>query len=102
MKKAHLSVLPGLKEYVEFFVDDQMIGQDSPLAEYGLVAAPDAEREEVSKPARRSGENRFPGAAFAASGSDRGCRPCRKMPHEQLESKQSRSRRRQIAPEWVG
>jgi len=46
VKKAHLGVIPGLKEYVEFFLDDQMIGPDSPLAEYGLVAAPDAERQE--------------------------------------------------------
>jgi len=47
VKKAHLDVIPGLKEYVEFFTSDQMIGPDSPLAEYGLVAAPDAEREAV-------------------------------------------------------
>ena len=45
VKKAHLGVVPGLKEYVEFFLDDQMIGPDGPLAEYGLVPAPDAERE---------------------------------------------------------
>ena len=45
VKKAHLGVIPGLKEYVEFFLDDQMIGPDSPLADYGLVSAPDAERE---------------------------------------------------------
>ncbi|WP_075291073.1 PstS family phosphate ABC transporter substrate-binding protein [Pararhizobium arenae] len=49
VKKAHLGVIPGLKEYVEFFLDDQMIGPDSPLASYGLVPAPDAEREEVRK-----------------------------------------------------
>jgi phosphate transport system substrate-binding protein len=47
VKKAHIGVVPGLKEYVEFFVSDQMIGPDSPLAEYGLVSAPDAEREEI-------------------------------------------------------
>ena len=47
VKKAHLGVVPGLKEYVEFFTSDAMIGPDSPLAEYGLVAAPDAEREAV-------------------------------------------------------
>ena len=46
VKKAHLGVIPGLKEYVEFFLDDQMIGPESPLAEYGLVAAPDAERQQ--------------------------------------------------------
>ena len=47
VKKAHLGVIPGLKEYVEFFVSDEMIGPDSPLASYGLVATPDAEREEI-------------------------------------------------------
>lgn len=45
VKKAHLGVIPCLKEYVEFFLNDQMIGPDGPLAEYGLVPAPDAERE---------------------------------------------------------
>lgn len=28
-----------------FFLTDQMIGPDSPLAEYGLVSAPEAERK---------------------------------------------------------
>ncbi|MCO5070083.1 MAG: substrate-binding domain-containing protein [Rhizobiaceae bacterium] len=46
VKKAHLGVIPGLKEYVEFFLDDQMVGPESPLAEYGLVSAPDAERQQ--------------------------------------------------------
>lgn len=45
VKKAHLGVIPGLKEYVEFFLDDQMVGPEGPLAAYGLVPAPDAERE---------------------------------------------------------
>jgi len=45
VKKAHLGVIPGLKEYVEFFLDDQMVGPEGPLADYGLVAAPDAERQ---------------------------------------------------------
>jgi phosphate transport system substrate-binding protein len=49
VKKAHLGVIPGLKEYVNFFVSDQMIGPDSPLVEYGLVAAPDAERDAIRK-----------------------------------------------------
>ncbi|HHZ07590.1 MAG TPA: phosphonate ABC transporter substrate-binding protein [Rhizobiales bacterium] len=47
VKKAHLDSVPGLKEYVEFFTSDQMIGPDSPLADYGLIPAPDAEREEI-------------------------------------------------------
>ncbi|WP_373288930.1 substrate-binding domain-containing protein [Aureimonas endophytica] len=45
VKKAHLDVVPGLKDYVDFFLADQMIGPDGPLAQYGLVPAPDAERE---------------------------------------------------------
>ncbi|KAB1085114.1 phosphonate ABC transporter substrate-binding protein [Neorhizobium galegae] len=49
VKKAHLGVVPGLKEYVEFFLSDDMIGPDSPLIEYGLVAAPDAQREQARK-----------------------------------------------------
>jgi phosphate transport system substrate-binding protein len=47
VKKAHLGVIPGLQEYVEFFTSDDMTGPDSPLAEYGLVAAPEEEREMV-------------------------------------------------------
>lgn len=45
VKKAHIGVIPGLKEYVEFFLSDDMVGPDSPLAQYGLVPAPDAERD---------------------------------------------------------
>jgi len=45
VKKAHIGVIPGLKEYVDFFLSDDMIGPEGPLAEYGLVAAPDAERD---------------------------------------------------------
>ncbi len=51
VKKAHLGVIAGLKEYVEFFTSDKMIGPDGPLAEYGLVPAPDAEREQIRKDA---------------------------------------------------
>ncbi|KQT52157.1 MULTISPECIES: PstS family phosphate ABC transporter substrate-binding protein [unclassified Aureimonas] len=45
VKKAHIGVVPGLKEYVDFFLSEDMIGPESPLAQYGLVPAPDAERE---------------------------------------------------------
>jgi len=41
VKNAHLDVIPGLQEYVEFFVSDDMAGPDSPLAEYGLVSDPE-------------------------------------------------------------
>ncbi|MEC9102318.1 MAG: substrate-binding domain-containing protein [Pseudomonadota bacterium] len=41
IKKAHIGVIPGLKEYAEFFVSDDMAGPDGPLAEYGLVSDPE-------------------------------------------------------------
>lgn len=41
VKKAHLGVIPGLKEYIEFFVSDDIAGPDGPLAEYGLVSDPE-------------------------------------------------------------
>lgn len=47
VKTAHLGVVPGLKGYIDFFISDDMIGPDSPLATYGLVPAPDAEREQI-------------------------------------------------------
>ncbi len=48
IKKAHIGVIPGLKEYAEFFVSDEIAGPDGPLAEYGLVADPElAETQEA-------------------------------------------------------
>ena len=47
VKNAHIGVIPGLKEYVEFFVSDEMAGQGGPLADYGLV--PDPELAETQK-----------------------------------------------------
>ena len=41
VKKAHIGVIPGLKEYTQFFVSDEIAGPDGPLAQYGLVADPE-------------------------------------------------------------
>lgn len=49
VKKDHIGVVPGLKEYVEFFASDKMIGEDGPLAEYGLVPLPEEEKEALQK-----------------------------------------------------
>jgi phosphate transport system substrate-binding protein len=47
LKKAHLGEIPGLKEFAEFFVSDQVAGSGGPLANYGLVPDPDlAETQE--------------------------------------------------------
>ncbi|WP_336097289.1 substrate-binding domain-containing protein [Roseovarius sp. CH_XMU1461] len=41
VKKAHIGVIPGLKEYAEFFVSDEIAGPDGPLSDYGLVSDPE-------------------------------------------------------------
>ncbi len=41
VKKAHIGVIPGLKEYAEFFVSDEIAGPGGPLSDYGLVADPE-------------------------------------------------------------
>ncbi|MEY4984283.1 MAG: hypothetical protein RIR62_2549 [Pseudomonadota bacterium] len=41
VKKQHIGVIPGLKEYIEFFVSDDVAGPDGPLAQYGLVSDPE-------------------------------------------------------------
>ncbi|SOE18073.1 phosphate ABC transporter substrate-binding protein (PhoT family) [Hoeflea halophila] len=41
VKNAHLGVIPGLQEYIEFFVSDEIAGPDGPLAAYGLVSDPE-------------------------------------------------------------
>jgi phosphate transport system substrate-binding protein len=50
VKNAHLDVIPGLQEYIEFFVSDEMAGPDGPLAAYGLVPDPElAKTQEMVK-----------------------------------------------------
>ena len=47
VKNAHVGVIPGLAEYVQFFVADEIAGPTGPLVEYGLVADPElAETQE--------------------------------------------------------
>lgn len=41
VKLAHLDIIPGMREYIQFFVSDEMAGPDGPLAEYGLVSDPE-------------------------------------------------------------
>ena len=40
LKKAHIGVIPGLKQFAQFFVADELAGPDGPLAQYGLVSDP--------------------------------------------------------------
>jgi len=41
VKKAHIGVIPGLQEFIDFFVSDDMAGPDGPLADYVLVSDPE-------------------------------------------------------------
>ena len=41
VKDAHLEVIPGLREYVQFFLSDQMSGPEGELVDYGLVPDPE-------------------------------------------------------------
>jgi phosphate transport system substrate-binding protein len=41
IKAAHIGAIPGLKEYAQFFVSDELAGPDGPLAAYGLVSDPE-------------------------------------------------------------
>jgi phosphate transport system substrate-binding protein len=40
VKKAHIGVIPGLQEFADFFVSNDMAGPGGPLATYGLVPDP--------------------------------------------------------------
>lgn len=41
LKNAHVETIPGLREYVQFFMSDEIAGPDGPLAVYGLVPDPE-------------------------------------------------------------
>ena len=41
VKPAHFEAIPGLQDFVAFFVSDEIAGPDGPLAEYGLVSDPE-------------------------------------------------------------
>ena len=40
VKKQHIGVIPGLQEYLDFFMSDDMVGPEGKLVEYGLVSDP--------------------------------------------------------------
>ena len=48
IKAAHIGVIPGLQEYADFFISDEVAGPSGPLAAYGLVSDPElADTQEV-------------------------------------------------------
>jgi len=52
VKNAHLDVIPGMQEYIEFFVSDDMAGPNGPLAAYGLVSDPELAKTQAAVKAR--------------------------------------------------
>jgi phosphate transport system substrate-binding protein len=51
VKKAHVGVIPGLKEYIAEFTRDSTWGPEGYLADRGLIPMPDAERATVTRQA---------------------------------------------------
>lgn len=47
VKGEHIGVIPGISEYVEFFLSEAVSGSGSPLEAAGLIPLPDAERAQV-------------------------------------------------------
>ena len=48
VKKQHIGVIPGLKEYLSFFMSDDMVGPEGALVEYGLVSDPDLAKTQAA------------------------------------------------------
>jgi len=51
VKKAHVGVIPGMKEFIAEYTSEKAFGEDGYLADKGLVPAPKAEREKVRRDA---------------------------------------------------
>jgi phosphate transport system substrate-binding protein len=49
VKKAHVGVIPGMKEYLAEFTSDKAWGPDGYLAERGMIPMPDGERKMFSE-----------------------------------------------------
>jgi phosphate transport system substrate-binding protein len=48
VKKAHMDVIPGLKEYLAEFTSDKAWGDEGYLADKGLIPLPSEERTKVA------------------------------------------------------
>ena len=46
VKKAHVEVIPGIKEYLGEFTSEKCWGEDGYLSEKGMIPMPDAERQQ--------------------------------------------------------
>jgi phosphate transport system substrate-binding protein len=51
VKNSHLEQVPAIKEYVNLFMSEKMIGKDGILTEIGLIPLTDKVRDEARKKA---------------------------------------------------
>lgn len=52
VKKAHVSVIPGLKEYLNAFTNEKAIGEEGYLVDAGLVPLEDSQRAQLRSNAK--------------------------------------------------
>ncbi|MCG6936749.1 MAG: PstS family phosphate ABC transporter substrate-binding protein [Gammaproteobacteria bacterium] len=57
VKKAHVDVIPGIKEYLKEFTSEKAFGEDGYLSERGLIPMPEAERKEYRETVRELKSN---------------------------------------------
>ncbi|MBL8252403.1 MAG: substrate-binding domain-containing protein, partial [Candidatus Competibacter sp.] len=48
VKKAHVGVIPGIKEYIAEFTSDKAMGDEGYLSTKGLIPLPAAKRKQVA------------------------------------------------------
>jgi phosphate transport system substrate-binding protein len=56
VKKAHVNVIPGIREYIAEFTSDAAVGEFGYLSDNGLIPLADRERAEVQTQAKNLGE----------------------------------------------
>jgi len=49
VKKEHVGVIPGVKEYIQLFISDKIIGDDGSAVEKGLIPLPVEERQKLTE-----------------------------------------------------
>jgi phosphate transport system substrate-binding protein len=52
VKKAHVGVVPGIREYIAEFTSEKALGDEGYLADKGLIPLPEADRDAVREAAR--------------------------------------------------
>ena len=52
VKKAHVDVIPGIREYIAEFTSEKAWGEDGYLSDSGLIPMPDAERSKIAAEAK--------------------------------------------------